>query len=469
MNTLTKWILGAVLVLAALAGGTYLLLPRLLPAPAAAAELDPEKARVAGEFLDHLDAGRFDGALALTTPTVREALGAGKLEQIWTALPGSLGGLKSRGPLRGESVDGTPVVTSTLVFGYASLDARVVVGADGAISGFRIVPAAQASEDAPAPAPLASTEHFSEIAVRVGEGDEALDGTLTRPTGNGPFAAVVLVHGSGPHDRDETIGPNKPFLDLAHGLARRGIAVLRYEKRSKARPQDFGNAFDVNTETVDDAVAAVALLRAHADIDAARVFVAGHSLGGMMAPRIAQRAPEVAGLILLAAPARPMQEAYLEQIEFLAGQDGSVTDAEREAINHEHAKAAAIATLTIDSSAETLLGLPASYWIDLRDYDPVALAQALTQPMLILQGARDYQVTVAADLGRWRAAFDGNARATIKEYAGLNHLFMQGEGAPNPQEYFAAGQVSAQVIDDIAAWVNAPDVNAAPAHPAGAD
>lgn len=446
-----KTLLIIVLVLAVVAVGGWFVVTRVLLPPATAASLDAGHARLAETFLDHLDAGRFDEALAMMDAGAQTELGQGKLAEVWTMLPKQLGGRKSRGPQRGEAVNGHPVVTSTFEFGYASLDARISVDADGRIDGFRLVPA-----QAPAaPATMTSNERFAESEFPVGEGERALGGTLTRPTGAGPFPAVVLVHGSGPHDRDATIGPNRIFRDLAHGLAERGIAVLRFDKRTKARPQDFADGhFTVDDETVDDAVVAVAQLRKTEGIDAARVFVVGHSLGAMMAPRVAQRAPEIAGLVMLAAPARPLQAAYLEQIEFLAAKDGSVSEDERAAIETERSKIDALATLTANAPAENnLLGLPSSYWTDLRDYDAVAVAGAIPQPLLLLQGGRDYQVTVAADLARWRTAFADSPRVAVHEYAGLNHLFLAGEGAPNPEEYFTAGQMPAQVFDDIAAWI----------------
>ncbi len=126
-----------------------------------------------------------------------------------------------------------------------------------------------------------------------------LPGTLSLPLGNGPFPAVVLVHGSGPNDRDETIGPNKPFRDLAHGLASRGTAVLRYEKRTKQHPILMSltrSSVTVKEETIDDAVAAVEVLRNHNKIVPNRIFVLGHSLGGMLIPRIAKAEAGIAGL-----------------------------------------------------------------------------------------------------------------------------------------------------------------------------
>jgi pimeloyl-ACP methyl ester carboxylesterase len=133
---------------------------------------------------------------------------------------------------------------------------------------------------------------------------------LSLPSGAGPLPAIVLVHGSGQHDRDETIGPNKPFRDLAWGLASRGIAVLRYEKRTRQHQQrvaQLENGFTVKEEAIDDAGAAVALLRNRTGIRANRIYVLGHSLGAMLAPRIAAADPAVAGLVLMAGPVRSLE------------------------------------------------------------------------------------------------------------------------------------------------------------------
>lgn len=448
-----KIVLAVVLVLAAAYFGGRALYTWMLPT-ATAAQLDPEHARIADTFLDHLDAGRYDEAHAMLAPDAQAALAGGKLGEVWSTLPKQLGERKSRSALRGEAIDGDPVATSTLQFGMLALDARIGLDAQNRIDGFRIVPAAAGTPAAPAPAPVAN-DRFVETEFAVGTGETALPGTLTRPANVAKPPVVVLVHGSGPHDRDETIGPNRVFRDLAHGLAERGIASLRYEKRTKARPQDFADGnFTVDGETVDDAVAAVRQLQRSDDIDGRRVFVAGHSLGAMMAPRIAQREPGIAGLVLLAATARPLQDVVVEQVNYLANVDGTVSDEERRGIDEMRTKAAAIETLAPDAT-DTMLGLPAAYWIDLRDYDAIAAAQALSQPMLVLQGARDYQVTPAGDFSRWQQAFDGSPRVTLREFDGLNHLFIAGNGAPNPQEYFTEGRVDARVIDAIAAWIDA--------------
>jgi dienelactone hydrolase len=136
------------------------------------------------------------------------------------------------------------------------------------------------------------------------------------PIGAGPFPAIVLVHGSGPNDRDETIGPNKPFRDLALGLASRGIAVLRYDKRTKAYPAKLAASKDltVKEEVIDDALEGVKTARSQPKIDPARVFVLGHSLGGMLIPRVAAGDASLAGVI--ASPGRRARSIRRSSIRY---------------------------------------------------------------------------------------------------------------------------------------------------------
>lgn len=275
------------------------------------------------------------------------------------------------------------------------------------------------------------------------------------PKGSGPFPAVVLVHGSGPNDRDETIGPNKPFKDLAWGLATQGIAVLRYEKRTKQCPAQMIQSMatlTVNEEVVNDAVAAAEYLRSVRGIDPNRILVLGHSLGGIVAPRIAARDPRLAGLILLAASSRNLADLMLEQNEYLASLDGTVSPDEAQALAELRKQVERIKALDI-KEGEAILGAARAYWADILTYDPVATARALAVPMLILQGERDYQVTMA-DFAAWQAGLGQRADVQFKSYPGLNHLFMPGSGTPNPSEYDVAGNVAREVVNDIAAWVS---------------
>jgi dienelactone hydrolase len=408
---------------------------------------------IAKRFLDHLEAGDYAQAEAMFGADMAKAVPADKLQAVWESLPAQVGEAKGRGDAASLPQGQVTMVQVPLHYAKAELTAKLAIGADGRINGFVIQPAQAAPSVA---VPVAEDADFSERDFRVGEGERALPGTLAMPKGDGPFPAMVLVHGSGAHDRDETIGPNKPFLDIARGLAAQGIAVLRYDKRSKVRPQDFASGnFGVDDETTNDAVLAVDALRKTEGIDPKRVFVLGHSQGGMMAPRIAAVSGHVAGLVLMAAPARALLDIVIEQNRRLAVlDDGKTSDAERDALDQLVEQVRLTRDPLTDPVTRTVLGQPVGYWRSIDAVDPVADAQAVALPMLVLQGARDIQV-VDADWGRWRSAFHGNDTVTFKLYEKLNHLGIPGEGEGNLAEYNTPGHVDQALIDDVAGWIRA--------------
>lgn len=419
--------------------------------PLAASRFDPE--REAHAALDLLFTGAAADLHARFGTAMANAVSAEQLAQSWTSINTAVGALQHRGNAVVETKGDSTLVTLPLTFERGVLNALVAFDPEHRIVGFALRPPKPPAVAAP---PIAADARYSEIEVRVGADDDGLPATLTLPKGGAPVPAVVLVHGSGPHDRDETIGPNKPFLDLARGLADRGIAVLRYEKRTRAHGAAFMAAGPhIDRETTDDAVLALALLRQHEGIDPQRVYVLGHSLGGMLAPRIAQRAPEVAGLILLAAPARSVLDILIEQHQRLALLNDSVVSAD---------EAQAIQRLTDDvqtvraggepADLQSLMGLSAGYWRGVEAVNPIADALAIPQPILILQGARDLQV-VEADWQRWMKMADATPRLQFKLYPTLNHLGIAGEGEPTLEEYGRPGQVSPELIADIATWVHA--------------
>jgi dienelactone hydrolase len=308
------------------------------------------------------------------------------------------------------------------------------------------------------PPDYAVSASFGEQQVTVAAGTEwALPATLTLPTGKGPFPAVVLVHGSGPNDRDETLGPNKPFQDLAWGLGSQGIAVLRYEKRTfahRAKSATLAN-ITVKEETVDDALAAVALLRRTPNIDPKRIFVLGHSLGGMLVPRIglADRG-DIAGFVIFAGATRPLEDEWVRQYEYIYGLDGQLTSKEQAEIDNYKRQATRIKQLTTADATrkELLLYVPPSYWLDLRGYSPATAALKLKQPLLILQGERDYNVTMDA-FHDWQRALAKRADATFKSYPKLDHLFLEGTGPATDADYVRPRNIPKYVVDDIAAWI----------------
>lgn len=443
------------LLLAAMLAATPQLVDAVEPqatAPAQAAA--PDAATIAATLLDRLDAHDYAAAEATFGAQMAAAVPADKLQQVWESLPQLAGDATGRGEPVVAAQDGVQVVTIPLHYARAELVAKVVVAADGSIAGFMVQP-----PDAAAAPPPAVDASFGETDFSVGEGERALPGTLAMPKAAPPaagFPAVVLVHGSGPQDRDESIGPNKPFLDIARGLAAQGIAVLRYEKRTKARPQDFADGkVTIDSETTDDAVVAVAALRMAPGIDPSRVFVLGHSQGAMMAPRIAQRSGGVAGLVLLAAPARPLLDILQEQRKRMAVLDDGRTSAEESAaLDALKQQVAAVRAGADVPAAQSPMGQPAAYWRSTDAVDPIGEARVAALPMLVLQGTRDIQV-VDADWQGWKGAFHDDPKVEFKLYEGLNHFGIAVQGDDDLAAYAAPGHVDAQLVADVAAWIGA--------------
>jgi uncharacterized protein len=338
--------------------------------------------------------------------------------------------------------------------GNAEVLVNLSVDAHGLISGLHLGPVNP-------PAPTTTSLPPSVPGVRqipVGVGSPPLKGTLTLPSGNGPFPAVVLVSGSGPNDQDETVGPNHPFLDIAVGLAARGIATLRYDKRTLDYPKSINpRTFTPTDEYVPDALAAIKLLEHNPAVDPHLVFVLGHSQGGTYAPLIAKDAPSVAGVILLAAGAETLGQAVLRQTRYLATLPGNIGAAAKAQLPYVAQIAAEIdnvAELEKDNPATVLYGGtgPAYYLSELR-YNEVATARSIPQPLLLLQGDRDYQVTVANDLDVWRQGLKGRKGVTVVQFPQADHLFLDGTGRPTPLEYEKPGHVDPKVIATIATWV----------------
>lgn len=207
-------------------------------------------------------------------------------------------------------------------------------------------------------------------------------------------------------------------------------------------------------EYVPHAVAAVRLLQQQSGVDPARVFVLGHSGGGKAAPRVAVAEPSVAGLVILAGDTLPLPQAIVRVARHLAQLDpGPATAAAVESFTRQAALVEDPDLSPTAPAAELLFGWPASYWLDLRGYDPVATAASLDKPMLILQGGRDYQVTVADDLVGWQASLAHRPDVVIRVYDADDHLFFSGSGPSIPADYESPQHVDPAVVADIAGWL----------------
>ncbi|GKX32053.1 hypothetical protein SH1V18_45330 [Vallitalea longa] len=320
------------------------------------------------------------------------------------------------------------------------------------ILGFNLLPTSEGAD-----LDVSLPENAEEIPVEFGADEYKLSGLLTVPKGKDEYPIVILVQGSGPSDKDETIGPNKPFRDIAYSLVSNGIGVLRYDKRTYThRNKIIANQdqLTVYDETIDDVVYAYDYLVDNKDITAKGIYIIGHSLGGYLMPRIANELPDANGYIFLAGSARPLEDLLVYQIPYLANLDNIVTDEEQQQIDYYKNVYDRVKSLDESSTytAKDLGGTGKKYWLDLKDYRPTVMAQEITKPMLFLQGKRDYQVTLD-DFNLWKESLESKDTVTFKLYDGLNHLFMKGEGTPSPTEYSIASNVDKQVTDDIAEFI----------------
>jgi len=405
--------------------------------------------------------GQFDEIRELFTPGLRPMVTADGLRAAWEAELAQRGQLTAVGAPASDQADGAMITVQVPVsFERGPQTLAVYLTRDGQLAGIQLAPGGAQPAAPWEPPGYADPGRFDETDVTLGSGPLAVPGTLCLPRQrqSGLLPALVLLGGSGPEDRDGSIGRSKPLKDLAWGLASRGVAVLRFDKVTHAHPDlvSQNRAFTVADEYLPDALAAIALLQAHPDIDPARVFVAGHSLGGTVAPRVAAAQPSVAGLVLLAGGAQPLQWAAVRQISYLASLAPATAASSRPGIDALTAQASRVDSPDLSPEtpdAELPFGVPAPYWLDLRGYDPVGVAAGLRQPMLILQGGRDYQVTVADDLSRWRAGLDQRPEVTIRVYPADNHFFFPGTGPSSPAELAAAQHLDPEVVADLRGWL----------------
>ena len=435
----------------------YLLLLLLIAQAGNLFAQSTDRTAAAENVLRQLKNGCGDSLYAASTPQVQGQLKAESYNAIWQQLEMQAGTLQGSAAWQQKDQPAYAICQKRLEFERAALIMTVTFDAEGRIAGLFFAPAPPAAtppagsetsdniKNSKNASPARKHASFPAGDVReatVQNGKVQLPATLVLPNGatvERPVPAVVFVHGSGPNDRDETIGPNHLFRDLADSLAAAGIASLRYDKRTyvyRAETASIsGGKLDYDVETVDDAVAAIDLLRRTAGIDPQRIYVVGHSQGAMLAPRIAARSGKAAGCVMLAAPARTLDVLLHEQLRHLAPQSG-------------------MTVAQADSTAESMWHkLPADYRAMASAYDPAAEAAALGVPMLFLQGGNDYQVT-AADFSLYQEALRGNPRALFVFLPEADHLMRPLEKQAVPADYQRFVPISGKAVVAIRDFIH---------------
>lgn len=469
----------ALLHSAILAFALALGLPAGIPAQTDEQVLASHGVDVVNKFFE----GRFDDVRDSFTDEMNKALPPEVVAGLPTQITAQLGAFKGTGT-PGINVDSESIrtVLVPLQFEKGRLIARVAYTLDGSsakVAGFWIQEeqAAQQQQQqgaqgqgqageqaggAPPPqielatsgAPYVDAAKFKEFPLQV----DGLPGILTLPAEaqpDKPVPVVILVHGSGPSDMNETVAANRPFLDIAQGLGSQGIAVLRYTKRTLYNPQ-FGmnKALTVQEEAVNDALTALKEVRGVPGLDQTKTFVVGHSLGAWLGPEIAKQDGQLAGVVMLGAPTKLGPASVVEQLDYLVknSPDMAAPDKQQTIANLRAEMEKLIAG---EGNPDTpYMGAYMNYWNDLSQRDMVAVAKGLSVPMFLGFGERDYQVLPSHAEG-WRTALEGRKDVRIKVYPGLNHLMITGTGTPLPAEYSIPGYVSPEVVDDIAKFVKA--------------
>jgi esterase/lipase len=407
-----------------------------------------------GDFFDTLTAGKFEAATTFFDPSLQAQVKAEHLQGLWDKLNAQMGKYESAEIIQSKTEGEYFVV---VVEGKFEKDTqRFVLAFNQAekMVGFYLQPKAAATAyTLPA---YADTANIKQTEVKIKGTKNDLVGMLTTPKTGSNFPVVILVHGSGPGDMDQSVGAVKPFKDIALGLAAKGIASIRYVKRTLVFPQEYTGAFTVKEEVTNDAVAAINLSKTIPEINKKQIYVFGLSLGGMLAPRIATLAPDIKGIILAAAPARKFTDLIIDQNNYMFGLANDTTQATKERFNKglamiETTRLNKLGNIKPDS---LILSLPASYWVDLNTYDQVATAKKLSQRIMIIQGGMDFQVS-EADYKIWSTALAKKSNVNLKFYPELNHLLTPQTEKGTADQYKNPANVAETFINDLATWIKA--------------
>lgn len=382
--------------------------------------------------------GNYSSLTELLSDTAAKSLDENTLALGMMQINAMAGEYKDMGDSRIEENGDYTIVTTLLYFEKMNVDMAISFGSGTTvIEGLSLLPAQEeiTAQD---------TDTFTETEIKIGE--YALDGMLTMPKGVDAPPVVILIQGTGATDMNEDLAAAKPFYDIAHGLAEQGIATIRYNKRFYQYPE-LGEDADVtiDDEVLDDADAAVKFAQSLVNEGkASKVYVLGHSLGGMLVPIIADRNSEVRGIISLAGTPRKLEVVLIEQLTALLDQtDGQTREQIEKFIEQAEILRDKKEYVPNDNPPSLQAMFGAAYWISLGELEPAETADKLDIPMLFLQGDQDTQVYPDRDFPAWKEKLEDNSNCEFILYEGLGHIFADNDN-----------KVDSRVIDDIADFVN---------------
>lgn len=406
------------------------------------------------QFIDHLRNNHLFEAEDMLSNELSNLMSQDHLEELWQRLLLEQGSYEMVEEVVFQDFGGAVISRARTIFSSSPVIIQLSFDEDKNISGISLKPAI--TEEKYVLPDYANHDLYieEEMVLEVPQGQ--LPATFTRPLFLDRYPVVIFIHGSGPHDRDHTIGPNKPFRDLAIGLATQGVASFRFDKKTKVYPRYFTqiqNHLTVEDEVLEDAISAIDAVRKLNGVNRRQIYILGHNLGGMLAPRIAKENRQVDGIIIMGGNASPVVEIINQQVEYLSSH-GRITDSELQDLQSMREQIQYLNAFNRIGIAEYShqVDMPDVYWNDLMNYDQVAVARELKKPILILQGGRDFQVPMQ-EFEIWKNALGNKKNATFLFYPPLNHIFLPGEGPSFPLEYSLTGHIPIEVVLDIASWI----------------
>lgn len=391
--------------------------------------------------------GKFDDTYKKLAPVAKKSLTKSKLKQGWNDTVQGLGKFVAVHSGSYMDYDDYKLVELLLQYEYNGVQISFTYDNKEQITGLYF-------SYRPIEEEAVETKDFKEVKISIGKGKYPLKAILTLPKQVKKAPVAILVPGSGNHDANETIIANRVFRDLAWGLAKKGIASIRYNERLFTYPELLTEAeFTIQTDCLNDAADAISYALSSKEVDNSRVYLIGHSLGGMMAPKIATDNPGLAGIVILAGSPRRLEDIIYDQnLNALKNTEG-ITEMQIQLSMKLIENMIKRVKGLKESGTEAILGYPASYWYSLNQIDTAELAGKLTIPIFIAQGSADFQIYADKDYVEWQKLLKKNKNVSFKLYDGLNHLFMKSNGKKDITEYNVPGEVDAGLINDIAAWI----------------
>ena len=387
---------------------------------------------IARELSEQMANGEFSDCAARFSDEMKASLNEASLKSAWEQVVSAAGDYVGIYDVSENEKNGSVTVVTTLEYTKIGVTVTFVFDEENAVAGlwlnYRTLSAASEGEA------------FTETEIQIGE--YQLDGILTLPVNVENPPVAILIQGSGQSDFDETAGMLKPFRDLAHGLAESGIASIRFNKRFYQR-LELADELEVTirTEVLEDVSAAIEFAQNRSDLNGESLFLIGHSLGGMLAPVIAEENAAVRGIVSLAGSPRRLEDIICSQYEYQLRQRGLSEEEIKEKAVSVRREAERVKTLS-DGEDSEYFNVSGVYWRSLNEVDTAGAALSLEIPMLFLQGDADVQVYADIDFTAWQELLAGKEKCRFRLYEGLGHFFANEEG-----------EVDRAVIEEIAGFI----------------